>query len=274
MDINDVIAYATEGLTEEQAKPIREALLRDNVKAKFGTVKAQKEYEAIALRAAEADRALQELDGVDEKNEPKGYRAWYKKYGPLVLENSKKIAAFDQKYGEGSFAKVSSGEVLLPNGAPPNTPPSPNAKTYSEEDIQRIVDSRIGAGYAPKWSNLITQSGTVLQKHLFAGRKTPIDFAKLAEIAAKKNGDLEAAYDEYDLPEREKANEASIQSRIDQGVKEALQRRGADQNFPIGEPQSPSPLSSSSERSKGFDREKFRESLMQTAATGEMPKVN
>lgn len=252
MDINDLIAMVTEGLTDEQAIPVKAAILRDNVKAKASTIKAQSEFEAIEGKRAALEA---ELQGGPEKPGAKAYREWYEKNFPQVEANSKAIENYDKKYGPGAFAAAVAQGGTVPQGT---------GKSYTDEDIQRIVDSRFQTGYAPKVGNIMSSSIKILQKHFLAGRKTEIDIDKLTNLAESKySGNLEQAYDEYDKPEREAADKTQREAEIDRRVKEELQKRGASQHFPAGADLTPGALSgrSKSEVDK-FDRNALDQDLV------------
>ena len=258
MDINDVISFATEGLSEDQAKPIREALLRENVKTKFSTVKAQKEYEALER---EKIALAESVEGGPNRPGLKAFQKWYEDNGARAVDLSKKEAEFIAKHGRSPY------DEAPPAGTPP-VPPS--GKSYSDEDIQRIADQRLQA-FSVNTASVVKNLVKVMDRHHRAKRTTEFDVDAIEKIMAEKQIPIEAAYDEWDKPEREKSAAAELQKTVDQRVKEELAKRGTNQNFPIGEPSAPSPISH--RPTEGFDKQKFRESLMQTFATGEKPSV-
>lgn len=241
MDVNELIGWMTDGLDANEAAIVRRAIERDAVKAKASGLKAQAEFDTIIAERA----ALQEeLDGnpTAKKVGTREYQKWYQKNGDKAIENDKKIREFNEKHGEGAFEKVLAGE--LPVGAPVAVPGTPLSEVQiqaivdariagikpaapASADIERLVDARIQGAYAPKWSELLTDTGTIVQKHMYAKRTAPIDFKKLSEIAQEKNLSFEAAYDEWDKPEREKASAAAAEAEIDRRVNEAIQKRGA-----------------------------------------------
>lgn len=264
MDIQQFVAYLTEGLDEATAATVRAAVQNEAVKAKVGTLRQQREFDEIQTRATQADTYLQELDAVDAQGNPRGYRAWYKKYYDTVAKNAKAIEAFEKKHGAGAFERVAAGEEIIPSGGGAGLKP---------EDVQKQVNEIIQTTYAPKWSELLTGTGAIVQKHIRAGRKNDIDFTKLSEIAAKKGGDLMAAYDEYDAPEREAASKASEEARIKQGIEEGIKAR-SNNLFPAAADASSSgggsPLSKPAEAPK-YDRR----AMLETAASGKYePAVN
>lgn len=226
MDIQDLIAMATEGLSEADAAPIKAALLRDVVKSKAAGLKAQKEFDTIQQRA---DSLQAELEGGPQKPGAKAYQEWYTKNQKAIEAQSAAITAYDKKYGEGTFFKAAEKGFSSESSPNPN-PSNPSGGTISESDVERLVEKSIQGKYSPRWSDLLTTTGTLVQKHMFAGRKTPIDFSKLGELASSKyGGNLEMAYDEWDKPERERVSKEDEEKRINKRVEEELQRRGANQ---------------------------------------------
>lgn len=233
MDINTLTSWLTEGLTPEQAEIVKAQINKDGNKARLVALKAQDEYGQLETRV----NALQsELDGVDGKPGTKAYKDWYDKNYSAVAKLSEDIKKYDAKYGDGAYNK------MMENGAAPNNPP--NTAGLTEDQVARLVDQRIQSGYAPRWSDLLVNTGDLVQRHMFAGRKTPIDFKVVAELAEKKyNGNLNQAYDEWDKPEREKVETAARETEIKRRVDEELQKRGASAQFPTGADMTPSALS-------------------------------
>ena len=113
----------------------------------------------------------------------------------------------------------------------------------------------------------------VMDRHNRAGRKNTFDVDAIEKIMAEKSIPIEQAYDEWDKPEREKQDADALEKKVQARVTEELQKRGTNSNFPLADAGAPSPLTTSAS-AKGFDRDKFRESLAQTFVTGEAPKVN
>ncbi len=142
----------------------------------------------------------------------------------------------------------------------------------SQDDIDKRVNQVIQENYAPRWASLLKDTGTIVQKHLRAGRKTDIDFQKLEEIAAKKGGDLNAAYDEYDAPERELAAKAATDAEIDRRVAEKLAAANTAKFFPSGADATPSGGISPLSRSK-TDQKYDRSKVIEAAVTGDYSKA-
>jgi len=246
MDINDVIAYATEGLTEEQAKPVREALLRDNVKGKFAGVKAQAEYDKIAQERAELQAAY---DGGPDKPGAKAYKEWYEKNAAAAIELSKKAADYKAKFGKDPWDEP---------GAPNPNPPAPTGKQYTDDDITRLVDSRFQAQFAPNVAGTVKNLVKVMDKHNRAGRKTSFDIDAIEKIMTEKQIPIEAAYDLWDQPEREKSTAEATEQEIERRVKERVQAAGGSTHFP-GITAEPGAMS---QRSGGaFDKQKLRNEI-------------
>lgn len=277
MEINDLIAMLTEGLDAADAAVVRKSIERDAVKAKASGLKAQSEFDAIISERA---KLQEELDGnaAERKVGTREYQKWYEKNAAAAIENDKKIREFDAKHGEGAFAKAISGE--LPVGAPAAATGTPLSEAQiqalvdakiaggtkmSETDIQKMVDARINSAYAPKWSELLTDTGTIVQKHMYAKRTTPIDMKKVSEIAQAKNLSIEAAYDEWDKPERDKADKSATEAEIERRVNEEIQKRGATQ-VPAGADATPGALAAHKDSEK-FDRSALLESMRKDLAS-------
>lgn len=256
MHIDTLIAMLTEGLPADQAAIVKAAIERDATKTKVTTLKAHDEYQTLEQRSTQLQA---ELDGGPDKPGAKAYQQWYTENFAKVQQLQADYAKYEAKFGK-----------LDATGVSPANPQNPTA-TYTKEDVQRMVDERIQTQYSPKWSELLTGTGSIVQRHMMAGRKTPIDFAKLSELAPKFNGNLEQAYDEWDKPEREKVETASKEAEIDRRVKEELQKRGTPASFPtdFGAP------GSLSARSKTdidkFDSVAMRNDLAKTFMSGTLP---
>lgn len=256
MDIKELESWLTEGLDDAAANAVRAALNRDTVKSKAAGLKQQREYDELQARS----QALQaELDGAPDKPGTRAYQKWYQENYSKVQALQESLAAYQAKYGS------------LDNPANPN-PANPPAG-MSAEDIKKLAmeaaQGLIQNNYAARWSDLLTKTGTIVQKHMFAGRKNPINFEEVSKIAEKYNGNLEQAYDEWDKPEREKVEAKAKEDEINRRVQEELQKRGASLQFPAGADLSSGALSS---RTKGeldkFDKTALKRDLVQTFMTG------
>lgn len=260
MDINDLIAMVTEGLPAEEAAKVKAAIERDSVKSKVVTLKAQGEYAALVQKEQELQAAL---DGGPNKPGAKAYQEWYEKNFAQVQALQVERDAYVKKHGP------------LEGGTPPNPNPATPPTTYTEADIQRMVDARIQGTYAPKWSELLTGTGSIVQRHMFAGRKAPIDFKAISDLAPKYGGNLEQAYDEWDKPERDKVQAADTEKEIERRVKDEVAKRSVQQQFPGGADYTPAPLSS---RTKAdidkFDPAAMKRDLAETFMRGEAPKAS
>lgn len=235
MEVNDLIMMLTEGLDPAEAAVVRKAIERDAVKAKATTLKQQSEYDAINTRLS----ALQQE--MEDQGQPgqAGYRAGAKTYATWYQQNYPKIQKLqdDMAKYQAKFGTLEAPTQQLQQ-APPGT------RQFTDADIQTLVDQRIQTQYSPRWSDLLMNTGSLVQKHMLAGRKNPIDFAKVSQLAADKYaGNLDNAYDEWDKPERDKEGKAAEDARVDQRVKDELAKRGASTNFPAGADFTPGVLS-------------------------------
>lgn len=272
MDVNELLGWLTDGLDDAEKAVVTKAVQRDAVKTKAAGLKAEAEFNKIVSERVALQQEL-EGDQAAGKVGTRAYRKWYEDNGNAAVENDKKIREFDAKHGAGSFAKALAGE--LPGGgqntgaglteaqiqAMVDARIAAGAKpAVAEADIQRMVDSRIQGAYAPKWSELLEGTGSIVQKHMYAGRKTPIDFKKLSEIASTKNVPLEAAYDEWDKPERERIAKEDTEKEITRRVDEEIQKRGNRTEFPAGADATPGALSVHKDADK-FDKNAFARDL-------------
>lgn len=270
MDIQELVAILTEGLPPEDSQKIRGAIERENTKAKVAALKTQRDLEALQTQADRVTELERELDYIDPQGNPRGYRAWYQRYKDEVFDKDKLVREFETKYGAGSLAKALQGQ--LPNGQPANSQPAAQPQ-WTKDDFRRELVSAVQEIYAPMWSNLLTTTNNLTQKHLLAGRKTPIDLKALEEIARSRHqGNLEAAYDEWDKPERDRIAKEAVEKdkkdreeEIQRRVAEELAKRNVPQFFPQGADLTPSSLTQRSEEAtKGFDRSKFQQDLATT----------
>lgn len=260
MEISDLIAMLTDGATPEQSAAVKALVEREATKTRVAALKQASEYEALAAR----ETALKvELDGTTDRPGSRAYREWYDKNYPNIQKLQTDMAAYQQKYGT-LEAPV--------NPAPPN--PANSAYVTREEAMrmaQDAADQRIREQYAPRWSELLTSTGSLVQRHMFAGRKTPIDFTAVSALAKDKyNGNLGQAYDEWDKPERDKEAKLSEDKRVEARVQEELQKRRVQATMPGGVDMGRSTLTPVPKADLDkYDREGLKRDLAHTFMTGE-----
>jgi hypothetical protein len=240
------------GLDAPTVEVIMKGLVNDKVNAKAQTLLQKKDYDELERRAAALELSY---NGTPQRPGSKAYEEWYAKNKPAIEELQRKAAIYEERFGP----------------LDPNTPVKPSAAaaaattTFNAEDVQKIVNETIQNNYAPRWSDLLTNTGSIVQKHMRSGRKTDIDFKKLGEIAATKNGDLMAAYDEWDAPERQAAEKTQTESEIKRRVDEELAKRQTPQFFPAGADATPSTQGiTRSTADRKYDRNK----VVEAAVTG------
>jgi hypothetical protein len=264
VDIQEIIATLTEGLEPAEAAVVRKAIERDAVKSKANGWKAQAEFETVAAKAAKVEQLEADLDGMDKDNNPVGFRVWYKKYADAIKANDVAIRSYEAKFGAGSLKKA----IEAQSAGDPN--PTSGAKAMTEEDFQRAIDKRFQEQFAPKIAGTLKNMGKVMQQHLLSGRKTAVDMEALDKLMGEKGLTLDAAYAEWDKPERDKESEAAIEKRINDAVKERLAKAGSTSFFSGGgEPEPPGVLSRNPGTDKTFDRAAMRADLLRAATTGE-----
>ncbi len=259
MTRDEFIKYMTDGLDADSAQQVREGLqtaFKNSVAAsRAEQFKGASEWDALAKREADLKA---ELEGGPDKPGAKAYQDWYAKNYPAVQKLMADKAELEAKLATGGGDKKVDDKKVDDKAL----------AGLSAADVQRLVDERIQGGYADRWSNLLTGMGSIVQKHMFAGRKSPIDMKKLAELAQTKGGDLDQAYDEYDKPEREAAQAAATEKLIAQRVNDELAKRGAHANFPSGSDMGPGTLSRDRDASK-FDKAAMERDLVNTFISGE-----
>lgn len=262
MDIQELISMLTDGLDADQAKIVKAAIERDSVKTKTVSLRQQKDLDAIEAKRAELEAEL--VGDGQNKVGAREYAKWVEANRAEIARLAKAETDYKAKYGALDAATTTQTTTSTDT----KTPVIPAG--LSKEDIDKAIDARIRDGYAPRWSSLLTGTGSIVQKHMYAGRKTPIDFKKIEEIAGKYNGDLEQAYDEYDKPEREKELAAKTEGEIKRRVSEELQKRGVQANFPGGADVTPGALSVRS-NSNVPDKAAMEKDLVNTFITGRYP---
>ncbi len=249
----ELFEYLTQdaGLDEATAKAVA---ANEKVGTKAAALVQKKEYDDLEAKAAALELTL---NGTGKQMGAKAYQEWYQKNYPEIQKLQTAVATYKERYGD------------LDGAPPPDDKTKKGAgATFTAEDVQRMVAETIDKNYAPRWSDLVTKSGTIVQKHMLAGRKNAIDFPKLAEIAATKGGDLEAAYDEYDRPEREAASKATMDAEIERRVKEGVQKAQTQNLFPAGADGTPSSGTPGITRPQG-DKKYDRSAVIAAAVTGE-----
>jgi hypothetical protein len=252
MTAKELFEYLTQdaGLDEATAKAVMTAAANEKVGAKATSLVQKKEYDDLEAKAAALELSL---NGNGKKMGAKAYQEWYDKNYSEVVKLQEKAKLYEERYGTLE--------------SPTTTTTTTAAPAFKPEDIQRIVNETIQSIYAPKWSELLTGTGNVVQKHMLAGRKNPIDFTKLSEIAATKGGDLNAAYDVYDAPERELAAKASTDAEVERRVKEGIAKAQTANLFPAGADATPSSGTAGITR-VAADKKYDRSAVIAAAVTG------
>jgi hypothetical protein len=238
------------GLDEETAKIVMKAADNQKVQERAAALKAQSEYDAIVAQKNALDASYAKA---------KTYEDWYAKNGERVNALQNAYARYVERFGE------------LDATHQAQQTQQPQAKQFTQEDIDKMVEAKANAviqqNYGPRWSQLLKGSGRIIEQHLRAKRESLIDWDKIGELAEKKGGDIVAAYDEYDAPERQKYEAKQREDEISRRVKEELQKRGAQQYFP-GSPDSNTPSPLARAKDDKFDKYKLENSLVDTFLKG------
>ncbi len=244
MDINVLKAMLTEGLDADTKAKVEAAIDRDAVKSRVATIKAENEYSELATRA-QTLQAEMEGDAATGKLGAKAYREWYDKNFSAIQKMQGDVAAYEAKFGKLDAAPPTNNPV---------TPPT-NGRFYSPEELDTMFDTRFQKNFAPRIADVVKTTGKLVQRHLLRGRKTEIDMEKIEDLMTKKGITIEAAYDEWDAPERQKEDKAAEDARVNKRVEEEMQKRQAGANFPAGADMTPGSLAAKSKADVDkFDR--------------------
>jgi hypothetical protein len=258
MTYDELIQMLTDGLPADEAAAVTKAVNRDTVKTRAAALRQQSELDALQARATALNA---ELEGGPDKPGAKAYAKWYADNFAAVQKLQADNAKFVEKYGTLEAPKVPANPEHVLAG-------------LSKEDVQREIDSRFNSNFAPNIADVLKKTGTLVQKHMYAKRTNPIDFDAIDKIMGEKKIPLEAAYDEWDRPEREKDQKAATEAEISRRVTEEMQKRGSAQVSGGTDYSSrvPSPLLGRG--AKDFKPENFMDSLAQTFVDAGREKTN
>lgn len=228
MDIQELKAWLTEGLTPEQSAAVTAALDRENVKSRVSGLKQQNEYNEIQTRA----QALEaEMAGTDKVPGTRAYKKWHDDNIAAIVQLQKDKEAYEAKFGK-------------LDGAPETK--TAGGETFTKAQVEAMINENFQTKFAPNIAEVLKTTSRLHQKHMFAGRKSVIDFDAIDKIMQDQKVGLEAAYDKWDAPEFEKVTKANQEAEIDRRVKEELQKRGASTQFPAGADFTPGSLAQKS----------------------------
>lgn len=243
------------GYDEATAAILMKAAENDKVANRVASLKQQSEYDAVQTRAQALER---ELEGSNGQPGTKAYAKWYQDNYAQIQKLAEEKARYEERYGP-----------LNGQGQPAASAAAP---ALTEDALAKMVDARIQGQYAPRWTDLLKGSGKLIERHMKNKRSQDIDWDKISEIAATKNGDLVAAYDEWDAPEREKQSKADEESRFQsrmQKEREKWQQEQTAKAFPAGADGTPSdsPLFRKNDTAR-TDANTRRQKLLEVATTG------
>lgn len=220
MTAQELFNYLTldAGLDTETAVALTKAAANPKVAERATSLAQRKDFDSIQQKATDLETKY---------NQAATYEQWYTTNYDKIVALQTERAAYEAKFGK-----------LDGTGGNPNPNPSPaGGKQYSEEDIQRMVDTRIQTAYGPKWSDLLVDSGEIVLKHVSSGRKTKLDLKSLAKTAAEKhNGNLNAAYDEWDKPEAERISKEATDAEVERRVQEKVAQMRTQSTFLADQP--------------------------------------
>lgn len=241
MKIDDVIAALE--LDKETAD-----ILRAKVKAESAErLSAKRDLDEITNQK----NALEQELVADGKKGARAYKQWYEQNFSKIQDLQTKFAKYVERYGD-----LDSTTQTQQSQQTQQTP-----KGFTQADFDNSM-----AGYTKQWSSLVKGIAQITTKHQRNGRKTDIDVDAITQLANERfNGDITAAYDEWDKPEAEKARTAAEEKRINDEVEKRLKARAPQTGFfPSTEQVSTgvSPLGKDRESAPKYDRSKVIESAL------------
>ena len=258
MEFDAFVNYLTDGLPQADKDAVIAALNKDAIKTKATGIRQQSEFTTIE---SERQRLMAELDGTQDRPGTRAYQKWYSDNFAQIQANAKAIENYDAKFGKGAFAQAVQAGVAPPtDGSTAGLTDAQIRKIYQEEFTK----------VAPNIASIVKGAGTLVQKHMYAKRTTPIDFEALDKMMgeAQQKGrvmTLEEAYDQWDKPEREKAEKASLDAEVNRRVQEELTKRGASTQFPAAADLTPGSMTLRPDtETKSFDRSALNKDLLNT----------
>lgn len=213
MDFQVFIQKLTDGLTPEQAAVVRGAVERESIKTYASTLKQQDEYNTLV---AQQQQLQAELEGAGGQPGTRAYAEWYRANYDSIVATQNRIKKYEEKYGSLDA---------------PATTQQAQATTFTKEDISKLVQEQL-QGSMGGVATTIKTAGKIVQRHMLRGRRNEIDFDTIDKMMGEKSLSLEAAYDEWDKPERDKEQATATENEIKRRVKEELQKSRAAAEFP------------------------------------------
>ena len=228
---------------------VKSLVANEKITARTASLKQGDEYATLEARAAALDK---------EATTAKSYQKWYTENYPAVLKLQQDATRYQERYGS------------LDDATPVNKQPVQMDEAKIQEIVTKAIADNYTQKYAPQTVGLITQVGTVVQRHITKGRKSDIDWKEIDKLAANHGGDAIKAYEEWDAPNSTKDAETAFNARVDAAVKEKMAARGLQNNFPSGADAAPSARSplSKDDGPKAYDRNKLLETFVSGEYTG------
>jgi len=242
----------------------------------FGLVESNKKFaENVTTRFSQAQEAEQlrkrqaelqaELDGNETQPGTRAYQKWYNEHYRKIQELQTNFARYQERFGPLDETGSASN-----NGTASN-----NGGQMTKEEIEQALENRIN-NVGAKMTDYLKQTGSILERHIRAGRKRTLEMDKLVQLAVEKHGgSLERAYDEWDQPEALEVSKAQQEAEIKRRVEEELAKRQSAMFVPgsgdgsFGTPRSSGPLTRSVGVQKPGEAPVYnREKVIQAAVTG------
>lgn len=212
-------------------------------------VASRTELEQIQQRESQLSASLQKS---------KTYEDWYNRNFAAIAAQQTAIAAYEERFGP------LNGQPQQQQQQPTyqQQQQQPNGKQFTEAEVKEIIRQEMTGNYGALVTQSIVGTGKIVERHVRSGRKNEIDWGKIQELATSKNGDVEAAYNEWDAPERLRAEEEAYKAKLKADVDKEVERRmmaSSGQFIPGGAgsdySSTPSPLSTrTGDAAKTYDR--------------------
>lgn len=204
---------------QELAQMLREAGVDEtHVAGLVNNAAFQAKAQGLARQTelATIQQRAQELETSYTKS--KTYEDWYNKYFPAINEQNALIAAYEERYG------AINGNRTQPNNTT-TTQNQPVQKPMTQAEIDAMIDQRMQTKWGGEVTNTIMDTGKLVEAHMRNKRTNAIDWTEIRKLATENGGNLQAAYDKWDEPERVKQTEAEYKVRLDADVQKELDKR-------------------------------------------------
>lgn len=238
---------------------LSDAGLDDATKARLAEIAANEKVAAKAanlVQKTELDNLTRKTSELEESYaKAKNYQEWYDKHYSTIVKLQQERALYEERYGA-LDAGDGNGTGAAGNGG----------VSLTADKVNEIVQQQLG-NLTRSMSDTLIKASRVTERHLRNKRNQEVDWQKLQEFAINKtNGDIEAAYDLWDAPNREAEQKANTEAEIKRRVEEELAKRATQLNFPAGADGGGSTMPSPLMRSRGGESKTYNRNAVIAAA--------